>query len=692
MENSLDIAIASQDFDKVIELCDENLIEIGEEHNKEGYLRYSIIKSVFLVNVNKLEEAKKILTNLYIEGYRTIDTEFLLSKIFYQLDDFEEALRFGSIYIEHLNENKANSLPTYTDAVNMAHEMCNNLGSISLKLNRIEDALAYFTKGLEFKDDYSILYQNLGIVYINLEKLDDAKEVLERGKEKCSDSEIHRMLGLILRSTHYYNKSFKELNTAVTLGSQEALFDLAGNYRILSKFKEAKKCMEKYLKFNPENQEARIFIDEIKENPNYGKKEPTISICMIVKDEEEMLGQCLESVVDAADEIIVVDTGSKDKTVEIAESFGAKVFHHPWNDNFSEARNHSLSYAGSDWILIIDADEVLEREDIPKLLESKWKKEYDAICYAVYSVLPGQIGGVNMGKNYSARLFKNKKSIYYEGIVHNLLRMPKKNATAEIRMYHYGYDLRPEKMGNKFKRSLSLLLKQIEEDPGDIFARYNTAQMYLSRGIFKEAEEHASKIIEICKPNDMGQQHLYLMGLYQLALIKLRKDDGKESEKCCLEALELKDDYIDPMHVLMWIYFTQERFDEAKEMCYKFMETINNTIEKGSFNLLILSKLGSNYEALYILGEISKKEGDLFTAKDYIYKSLKVNQYYWKAYRTLGKILMDEGNYKEASESLELGIKYGYLNAEKYGTLGGSQKEYSAMVEEYRTALEKSIL
>ena len=71
---------------------------------------------------------------------------------------------------------------------------------------------------------------------------------------------------------------------------------------------------------------------------------------MIVKNEEKFLAQCLKSIKDAVDEIIIVDTGSTDRTVEIAQSFGAKVYHHPWR-SFSEARNHSLSYATCDWIL-----------------------------------------------------------------------------------------------------------------------------------------------------------------------------------------------------------------------------------------------------------------------------------------------------------------------------------------------------
>ncbi|MEJ2052223.1 MAG: glycosyltransferase family 2 protein, partial [Calditrichota bacterium] len=80
---------------------------------------------------------------------------------------------------------------------------------------------------------------------------------------------------------------------------------------------------------------------------------PTISACMMVKNEEEMLPNCLESIKDVVDELIVVDTGSTDKTIEIAESYGAKIYHHPWENDFSKHRNQSISYATGDWFLII---------------------------------------------------------------------------------------------------------------------------------------------------------------------------------------------------------------------------------------------------------------------------------------------------------------------------------------------------
>ncbi|KPK88389.1 hypothetical protein AMJ80_11125, partial [bacterium SM23_31] len=145
---------------------------------------------------------------------------------------------------------------------------------------------------------------------------------------------------------------------------------------------------------------------------------------MIVKNEENMLAECIESFREAVDEIVIVDTGSTDKTVEVAKEYRVGLFHHKWKDDFSEARNFSISKVTGDWVMTIDADERLAREDIPKVRAAKWQEKYDAVCFAVFSTLPGHLGEANFGKHYSPRLFKKHPDMYYYGIVHNLLNVP----------------------------------------------------------------------------------------------------------------------------------------------------------------------------------------------------------------------------------------------------------------------------
>ena len=104
----------------------------------------------------------------------------------------------------------------------------------------------------------------------------------------------------------------------------------------------------------------------------------TISLCMLAKDEEKTIAKAINSVKSIVDEIIVVDTGSKDNTKKIAESLGARVYTFAWKDDFSEARNFAKSRCTKDWILVLDADEIIAEKDIKKIKELA---EKDNIAY-----------------------------------------------------------------------------------------------------------------------------------------------------------------------------------------------------------------------------------------------------------------------------------------------------------------------
>ncbi len=119
---------------------------------------------------------------------------------------------------------------------------------------------------------------------------------------------------------------------------------------------------------------------------------------MIVRDEEEMLPGCLAPLRDVVDEIVVVDTGSTDATVEIAESFGARVVHFPWNGSFADARNVSIEAATGDWIMYLDADEHMEPGDAPQLrdlLHRTWREGF-------YLVETNYTGGEGSGACHDA--------------------------------------------------------------------------------------------------------------------------------------------------------------------------------------------------------------------------------------------------------------------------------------------------
>lgn len=147
----------------------------------------------------------------------------------------------------------------------------------------------------------------------------------------------------------------------------------------------------------------------------------TISLCMIVKNEEDVLARCLECVRDIADEIIIVDTGSTDRTREIAVQYTQKVFDYPWRDDFAAARNESFSHATGDFILWLDADDVLREED-----RENWKMLKATLDPSVDVVMaPYHISFDESGKPtftyYRERLIHNGRGFFWEGQIHEVI-------------------------------------------------------------------------------------------------------------------------------------------------------------------------------------------------------------------------------------------------------------------------------
>lgn len=141
-----------------------------------------------------------------------------------------------------------------------------------------------------------------------------------------------------------------------------------------------------------------------------------LSLCAIAKNEEIALPKCLSSVKDVVNEIVVLDTGSTDRTVEIAREFGAKVYHFDWCNDFSAARNQALNYVTGDWILVLDADETLTPEIVPHLQQA-----IDSDRYLVINLLRQEVGAVQSPYSLVSRLFRRHSNIRFDRPYHALI-------------------------------------------------------------------------------------------------------------------------------------------------------------------------------------------------------------------------------------------------------------------------------
>jgi tetratricopeptide (TPR) repeat protein len=208
-----------------------------------------------------------------------------------------------------------------------------------------------------------------------------------------------------------------------------------------------------------------------------------LSLCMIVRDEQEMLPRCLASVAGAVDEMVIVDTGSTDATVEIAHSFGARVLFHEWTGSFAEARNVSFDAATGDWLLCLDADEVLLEEDAP-LLRSLTGRTWREAFYLSETNYTGDIEDGTAVTHNALRVFRNRPEYRFEGRLHEQIAhclpgyLPERLEASGVRIEHYGYLGAVRDSREKSRRNIELLRLQQAESPPTPFLHYNLGSEY----------------------------------------------------------------------------------------------------------------------------------------------------------------------------------------------------------------------
>jgi glycosyltransferase involved in cell wall biosynthesis/tetratricopeptide (TPR) repeat protein len=244
--------------------------------------------------------------------------------------------------------------------------------------------------------------------------------------------------------------------------------------------------------------------------------QPTISLCMIVRNEERVLGDCLASIKPWVDEVIVVDTGSDDRTPEIAQEHGAKVFRFPWTDSFSEARNVSISHATCDWILWMDADDTIP-EHCGRRLHDLVLMASDTTTGILMQVhIPPAEGEHGFTIVDHVKLFRNRLGLQFEGRIHEQILEPiyRIGGTVErsdLYVVHSGYDYSPEGQKKKRARDLSLLEKDLADRPDHPFVLFNIGMTAFHMKDFDKAIPALERSLSLSKPHESTVRKLYAM-------------------------------------------------------------------------------------------------------------------------------------------------------------------------------------
>lgn len=200
-----------------------------------------------------------------------------------------------------------------------------------------------------------------------------------------------------------------------------------------------------------------------------------ISVCIIAKNEESRIEQCLASIKPCGFEIVVVDTGSTDRTKEIAARYADKVLDFQWCDDFSAARNFSLREASNNWIFMIDCDETVKEIDVEELNYFR-KHLSESVGNVSRENLVTQNGVLTLNNTDYTERFFNKKLYRYTGIIHEQLTPVRGHEIPALLLHttllHTGYDMTPEEQEAKYRRNFTLLEKQAAVDPDNPYLYY----------------------------------------------------------------------------------------------------------------------------------------------------------------------------------------------------------------------------
>lgn len=249
-----------------------------------------------------------------------------------------------------------------------------------------------------------------------------------------------------------------------------------------------------------------------------------ISVCMIVRNESAQLSYALESIPEEYEKV-VVDTGSTDDTVRIAESLGARVFHYAWNDDFAAARNESISHATGDYILILDADEWLAEDAGGQMEQFVREHPNEPGIVSIWNQIDGEVHRTQM-----VRFFPNAPQFQFHGIVHEQLYNGSEPATSlpsNIGIIHMGYQKGIYVAQKKEERYLKLYRKQLEQEPNNGYLLYQIGKLHYSLQRYAEASEYLSLCVDLREENRLYYPPMLVM--YGYALKNLNRSAEAET-------------------------------------------------------------------------------------------------------------------------------------------------------------------
>ncbi len=386
------------------------------------------------------------------------------------------------------------------------------------------------------------------------------------------------------------NSAISSFGKALELNPYDinSIIGMAQAYFFMLDYDTALDYLKNAIDLIPDNNQVQEFYMQVKQLVESSKKTGRIAnnklltLCMIVKNEEENLHKCLDSVKDIVDEIVICDTGSTDSTIEIAKSYNAILTSFVWVDDYAAARNQALQYCTGEWILYLDADEILSKESAINLrdfLKNASEKHGGFICdvwskhYNDNDILEDYVG------KYS-RIFRNLgfPKIKFFGKIHeqitpSIIENGYQILSSDIKIIHNGYAIPRSEMETKVRRNLNILLNHVNSEPTNGYAWYQLGNTLAQMKIYDQAK---NSLINSIKCGNLST-FLICNTALQLADIASKEKNYRETIRWADSALEVMPHYIPAMHLKAQAHLIMGNALEAKMIFEKILDNPNSS-------------------------------------------------------------------------------------------------------------------
>lgn len=258
-----------------------------------------------------------------------------------------------------------------------------------------------------------------------------------------------------------------------------------------------------------------------------------VSVCIIAKNEEKYIEECLKRLVPYGMEIVVTDTGSTDRTREIAQKYADKVLDFAWIEDFSAARNFCAANASNDWILVLDCDEYVSNIDVAALKKCLkfFPKNTGALRLQNLIIMPG--GEKGYSSDDIPRLYNKNYFTFQEPVHEQLVPIDALQKTVTLRCFlipmeaiHYGYALSPEEMRQKQERNLRLLYHQLSEQGENAYLCFQIGQSELVLENYEMAITYYEKGLAFGEPRNLTYVQTMIEGLAKAYVCVGRRSDA----------------------------------------------------------------------------------------------------------------------------------------------------------------------